>query len=75
MRDLLALPKAHLHLHLEGAMRPATLTELADRYTIALEPTPAFGSFAVFIDTYTASSPWCWRKANSPPRSAASGSA
>jgi adenosine deaminase len=54
MRDLLALPKAHLHLHLEGAMRPATLTELADRYTIALEPTPAFGSFAVFIDTYTA---------------------
>jgi adenosine deaminase len=54
VRDLLALPKAHLHLHLEGAMRPATLTELADRYTITLEPTPAFGSFAVFIDTYTA---------------------
>ena len=35
-------------------MRPATLTELADRYTITLEPTPGFGSFAVFIDTYTA---------------------
>jgi adenosine deaminase len=52
VRDLLALPKAHLHL--EGAMRPATLTELADRYTITLAPTPGFGSFAVFIDTYTA---------------------
>ena len=28
-RDLAALPKAHLHLHLAGAMRPATLMELA----------------------------------------------
>jgi adenosine deaminase len=54
MRDLVTLPKAHLHLHLEGAMRPSTLTELADRYAIALPPTPSFGSFAVFIDTYSA---------------------
>lgn len=29
MRDLQALPKAHLHLHLTGAMRPTTLVELA----------------------------------------------
>jgi adenosine deaminase len=29
-RDLAALPKAHLHLHLTGAMRPATLRELAE---------------------------------------------
>ncbi|HVE62341.1 MAG TPA: adenosine deaminase [Mycobacteriales bacterium] len=29
MRDLVALPKAHLHLHLTGGMRPATLLELA----------------------------------------------
>ena len=29
MRDLALLPKAHLHLHLAGAMRPATLVELA----------------------------------------------
>ena len=29
MRDLALLPKAHLHLHLAGAMRPATLAELA----------------------------------------------
>jgi len=28
-RDLTALPKAHLHLHLTGGMRPATLVELA----------------------------------------------
>lgn len=28
-RDLSSLPKAHLHLHLTGGMRPATLVELA----------------------------------------------
>ena len=33
-RDLQALPKAHLHIHLEGAMRPSTLTELCERYGI-----------------------------------------
>jgi hypothetical protein len=27
--DLVSLPKAHLHLHLVGAMRPTTLAELA----------------------------------------------
>ncbi|MFL6077893.1 MAG: adenosine deaminase [Mycobacteriales bacterium] len=31
MRDLSLLPKANLHLHLTGAMRPATLVELAER--------------------------------------------
>ena len=29
MQDLALLPKAHLHLHLTGGMRPATLIELA----------------------------------------------
>ncbi|MFN2522168.1 MAG: adenosine deaminase [Mycobacteriales bacterium] len=29
MQDLATLPKAHLHLHLTGGMRPATLVELA----------------------------------------------
>ncbi|WP_182112058.1 MULTISPECIES: adenosine deaminase [unclassified Actinotalea] len=29
MRDLASLPKAHLHLHFTGSMRPSTLTALA----------------------------------------------
>lgn len=36
MRDLTALPKAHLHLHFTGSMRHATLLELAARDGIAL---------------------------------------
>ena len=35
-RPLSALPKAHLHLHLTGAMRHATLIELAGRHGIRL---------------------------------------
>ncbi len=35
-RDLLRLPKAHLHLHFTGSMRHSTLLELAERDGIAL---------------------------------------
>ena len=38
MRSLAALPKAHLHLHLTGAMRHATLVELAGHHDIRLPP-------------------------------------
>jgi adenosine deaminase len=36
--DLKALPKAHLHLHLTGAMRHSTLVELARTHRVSLPP-------------------------------------
>jgi adenosine deaminase len=36
LRDLLTLPKAHLHLHFTGSMRHETLLELAERDGITL---------------------------------------
>ncbi len=38
MRDIRALPKAHLHLHLTGLTRLGTLHEFAAAYQIALPP-------------------------------------
>lgn len=35
-RDVRDLPKAHLHLHFTGSMRPATLLELADKHGVRL---------------------------------------
>ena len=48
VRDLAALPKAHLHLHLEGGMRPGTLRELAARNGMAVPEIRGFGSFGAF---------------------------
>ncbi|GAB2685061.1 adenosine deaminase [Thalassiella azotivora] len=36
MRDVRALPKAHLHLHFTGSMRPSTLRDLADKHGVRL---------------------------------------
>jgi adenosine deaminase len=36
LRDVRALPKAHLHLHFTGSMRPTTLLDLADKYGVHL---------------------------------------
>ncbi|WP_329463575.1 adenosine deaminase [Streptomyces sp. NBC_01431] len=36
VRDVRDLPKAHLHLHFTGSMRPTTLLELADKYGVRL---------------------------------------
>ena len=54
MRDLRTLPKAHLHIHLEGGMRPATLRELCDRYGMAVPAIDSYGSFSAFEATYLA---------------------
>ncbi len=56
-RDPRGLPKAQLHLHLTGAMRPATLVELAGRHGIAVPPPlpTAAGTWAAFQGRYDAS--------------------
>ncbi|MGL5858869.1 MAG: adenosine deaminase [Angustibacter sp.] len=36
VRDLVALPKAHLHLHFTGSMRPATVLDLAAKHGVVL---------------------------------------
>jgi len=53
-RDLRALAKGHLHLHLEGSMRPSTLVELADAAGIPVPEIRGYGSFTAFADTYVA---------------------
>lgn len=52
MRDLAALPKAHLHIHLEGAMRPSTLAEFAAEAGETAPPTRGFTSFPQFVEMY-----------------------
>ncbi|MDT8914905.1 adenosine deaminase [Amycolatopsis sp. PS_44_ISF1] len=51
MRELAALPKAHLHVHLESTVRPGTLRELADVHGVVLpDRTPVFDGFRAFAD-------------------------
>ena len=53
-RPLAALPKAHLHIHLEGGMRPGTLRDLAEGYGMEVPAIRGYGSFSAFSDTYVA---------------------
>jgi adenosine deaminase len=56
VRDLAQLPKAHLHLHLEGAMRPSTLADLATAAGVSVPPVRGYTSFAEFGLQYRAAS-------------------
>jgi aminodeoxyfutalosine deaminase len=52
-----ALPKAELHVHLEGSIEPATLVELAARHDVTLTPedtAPRYapGTFDQFIENF-----------------------
>jgi aminodeoxyfutalosine deaminase len=56
------MPKAELHVHLEGSLRPATLLRLASRHRLDLPATTVegvrrwfrFADFAEFVDIYLA---------------------
>jgi len=54
---LRSLPKAELHLHLEGSIRPATAVELAARHAVRLTEAEVgekyrFADFAGFLEAY-----------------------
>jgi len=56
---LRSLPKAELHLHLEGAMRRSTLVDLCQKHQISPVPEDKaqqrFDGFGAFVDVYLAS--------------------
>jgi adenosine deaminase len=52
VRDLQALPKGHLHLHMEAAMRPGTLVDLSGALGIEPVVTSGFSGFTAFSETY-----------------------
>ncbi len=52
MRSLHDLPKAHLHLHLEGSARPPTIDELALAASVPLADLLAFSTLTEFVERY-----------------------
>lgn len=54
MRDLAALPKGHLHLHLEAGMQPSLLATLCAKYGMEVPEIRGYGSFTAFSATYVA---------------------
>jgi adenosine deaminase len=56
VRDLARLPKAHLHVHLEGAMRPSTLADLSAAAGVAVPTVRGYASFSEFGLQYRAAS-------------------
>lgn len=59
MRDLVRMPKVHLHVHLEGSMRASTVLELAERHGVDLpeglrEGRYEFRDFTHFIAEWVA---------------------
>lgn len=53
-RDLRALPKGHLHLHLEAGMRPATLLAMCEKLGVDVPQTSGFVGFTAFGLCYRA---------------------
>jgi adenosine deaminase len=51
-RDLALLPKAHLHVHLEAAVRRSTVDELAAASGLTAPALPAPGDFAAFAAAF-----------------------
>jgi adenosine deaminase len=52
VRDLTALPKAHLHVHLDGAMRRATLDDLAEQAGVTIPPMGDHAHFYARFSTF-----------------------
>ena len=58
--DLAALPKAEVHVHLEGTIRPATLEELSARTGISVPM--SFDSLNTFVESFASA----WRTMSTP---------